>query len=61
MKPAKTSTLTIRLTDNLKQRLETASASTPYRPSITAIAERGFELALAELEQIAATLSENKP
>lgn len=58
MKPAKSSTLCIRVTDDLKNRLDTASASMPYRPTLTSIAERGFELALAELEQIASRLSE---
>lgn len=51
MKQRKGSTLTIRLTDELKQRIEAVSAAHPYKPTITAIAERGFELALAELEK----------
>lgn len=59
MKPRKGSTLTIRITDELKQRIEAASASMPYKPSITSIAERGFELALAELEKIATQIAES--
>ncbi len=57
MKPKKGSTLTIRLTDDLRSRIDAASANMPYRPTITSIAERGFELALAELEAFAVTVA----
>lgn len=53
-KRAKGATLTIRLTDELKARIDRASETMPYRPTITAIAERGFELALKELEEFVA-------
>lgn len=50
---AKTKTITIRLTEESYGRLRRAADRTkdPYAPAITAIAERGIELALRELEK----------
>ncbi|MDO9471931.1 MAG: hypothetical protein Q7J28_02665 [Caulobacter sp.] len=48
-------TISLRVRPDLKDRLDAASAAHPYRPSLTAILERGAELALVEMaEQLAA-------
>lgn len=50
----KSSTLTVRLTDTVRDELERASKSGPYPTSLTAIVERGIILAVAELDEMAA-------
>jgi len=49
----KSQTLTIRLTDAQRARLEQASNSGPYRVAMTEIIARGIELAARELERMA--------
>lgn len=49
---AKTETLTLRLSADLRQKLSHAQGVTPYRMTITSIVERGIVLALRELEQM---------
>jgi hypothetical protein len=46
----KPDTLTVRLESGVKERMEIVRNAMPYKPSITAIVDRGIELALAELE-----------
>lgn len=46
----KSETLTIRLEPELRARVEAVRMAMPYKPTVTAIVERGFHLALAELE-----------
>lgn len=48
----KRSTLTVRLSDETRERLERATVTGPYRITITSVLERGINLALAELEAI---------
>lgn len=52
----KTSVLTLRISEELRARVDRAQAELPYKPTITSIVERGFELALVELEEITASL-----
>ena len=49
---AKGSAITVRLTEDMKAKLDTLTVRGPYRISITSIIERGIELAAAELEAI---------
>lgn len=49
---AKSVTLTIRLDPEIRDRMDAARDRMPYKPTITAIVERGVELALAEMEGI---------
>ena len=53
MSDAKTQSLTIRLTVDLRQRVDAAIEAMPYHPTITSVVERGLELALLELERMA--------
>lgn len=46
----KTVTVTIRLDPAFKREVEEAAAAHPYRPSLTAIIERGLRLAIDELK-----------
>jgi predicted DNA-binding protein len=48
----KHSTLTVRLTDETRKKLDELSQRGPYRISLTSIVERGIELAAAELEKL---------
>lgn len=48
----KTATLTVRLTDEMKARLDNLSQRGPYKISITSIIERGIELAAEELARL---------
>lgn len=50
MNARRSDTLTIRLEPELRARIEAVRAAMPYKPTVTAIVERGFHLALAELE-----------
>lgn len=52
MSERKTETLTIRLSPDLRKRVDAAIEAMPYRPTVTAIVERGLELALIELERM---------
>lgn len=52
MAQPKTSSLTVRLTDEQRARLEAAANIGPYRVSITEIVTRGIELASCELERM---------
>jgi predicted DNA-binding protein len=49
---AKGNALTIRISDETKEKLDRLSKRGPYRISITSIVERGIELAAAELEAL---------
>jgi hypothetical protein len=51
---AKQETITIRLTTELKSRVEALRISMPYPPSMTTIVERGLVLAVHELEKMKA-------
>lgn len=46
----KTSNLTVRLSNETREKLDRLAERGPYRISITSIIERGIELAAAELE-----------
>lgn len=48
----KTKTLTVRLTDEVHARLQSAAKLGPYEISLTTIVERGIELAAQELERM---------
>ena len=50
---SKGKTLTVRLSDETRARLEAASKLGPYEISLTTIVERGIVLAAAELEKMA--------
>lgn len=50
----KSATLTVRLSAEMREKLDSLAVSGPYRISITSIVERGIELAAQELEQMAA-------
>ena len=50
---AKSHTITVRLTDEQRQRLETATRLGPYSISLTEIVVRGIDLASIELEAMA--------
>lgn len=52
MADRKRSTLTIRLTQETRDRLEAAQSKLPYDISITSIIERGIELAAQEIDRI---------
>ncbi|MDX1222745.1 hypothetical protein GOL85_13535 [Sinorhizobium medicae] len=56
----KTRMLTIRLTQDLRERIDAAIAGMPYHPSITEVAERGFELAIAEMIKITADIQNGR-
>ena len=49
---AKGNTLTIRITDETRERLDRLSKRGPYRISITSIVDRGIELAADEIERM---------
>ncbi|MBD9453270.1 hypothetical protein IB244_17140 [Rhizobium sp. RHZ02] len=49
----KLETLTIRLSSDLRERMELVRLGMPYKPTITTIVERGIELALVEIERLA--------
>lgn len=49
---AKGNALTIRISDETREKLDRLSKRGPYRISITSIVERGIELASAELEAL---------
>jgi hypothetical protein len=51
--PRKTDTLTIRLSPELRAKIDQAQATLPYFPTITSVVERGIVLALDELEDMA--------
>jgi hypothetical protein len=51
--PRKTDTLTIRLSSELRAKIDQAQATLPYFPTITSVVERGIVLALDELEDMA--------
>jgi hypothetical protein len=50
-------TVSLRVTQATKDRLSAAAAAHPYKPSITAIIERGIDLAIAELSASATALN----
>lgn len=50
--PTKSATLTIRLTAELRAKLDALAMRGPYRLSVTSIVERGIELAVQELERM---------
>ncbi|MGE0231737.1 MAG: Arc family DNA-binding protein [Flavobacteriaceae bacterium] len=52
----KTESLTLRLTPEVRAKLDEAQAAIPYCPSITKIVERGILLALDELNEMAKAL-----
>ena len=52
MMSRKPCTLTVRLTEEQRARLDAACALGPYRVALTEIIARGIELAAAELEQL---------
>lgn len=52
-KRSKTCSLTIRLSQEQRDRLDALRTSIPYAPSITTIVQRGLELAAMELEEMA--------
>lgn len=54
----KTSTLSLRISDDLRQRIDRASETMPYKPTLTAMVERGLEMALLELEEFAQRVRE---
>lgn len=47
----KRETLTIRLDAEIRERMDAARAAAPFRPSVTAVVERGILLATEELER----------
>lgn len=49
---AKSSTITVRLTEDMRNKLDELSVRGPYRISITSIIDRGIELAAKELETL---------
>lgn len=51
---SKQNTITIRLTDEQRERLDSASRRGPYSISLTSIIVRGIELAAEELERMEA-------
>jgi hypothetical protein len=51
---SKPSTITVRLTQEQRDRLDAAATIGPYRVNLTEIIARGIELAAQELEQMAA-------
>lgn len=48
----KSATITVRLTDEMKVKLESLAQRGPYKISITSIIERGIELAAEELAKL---------
>lgn len=42
--------LTVRISVEMREKLDKAREGFPYKPTVTAIVERGIELALAEIE-----------
>jgi hypothetical protein len=52
--------LTIRLTDEQRARLQSASTFGPYKISLTEIVSRGIELAAQELERMEAVRKDGK-
>jgi len=54
----KPSTVTVRLTDDQRVRLEQAAKIGPYPISLTAIIARGIELAAQEIERMAEAAGE---
>ena len=57
----KTEVLSIRIDADLKARMMKCCEGGPYRIGITALAERGIELAIQELTDLWATLERKKP
>lgn len=53
----KSGVVSLRIAPDLKNAVEDASNRHPYRPSMTAIVERGLVLAMAEMEAQTASLS----
>lgn len=51
----RSATLTIRLPQKIRDEIDAVSAAHPYRPTTTAIVERGIYLALREMEIMADT------
>lgn len=49
---AKTSTITVRLTKETRDKLDALSSRGPYRISLTSIIERGIDLAAEELARL---------
>jgi predicted DNA-binding protein len=60
-KIAKPCTLTIRLSQEQRDRLDELRVSIPYAPTITTIVQRGIELAAMELEEMAEKVKGPKP
>jgi hypothetical protein len=50
--PKKSTTITFRIDHGLKQRVEIAIGVMPYHPSLTAVIERGLELAIEEMQRL---------
>ena len=56
----KSETLTIRLSADLRARVEAAIAQMPYHPTITTVVERGLELAIAEMTKISKDIASGR-
>jgi len=52
MAAAKSETITVRLSPEVREKMETVRNAMPYKPTVTVIIERGIELALAEIEHM---------
>jgi len=48
-------TVTFRITDERRAQLEKAAVSLPYKTTLTAIIERGIDLALKEIDEMNAS------
>ena len=57
----KSQTLSIRLTEEVRDRLERATTVGPYRVTMTEIIARGIELAAQELDEMAKLLKRSSP
>lgn len=53
-------TLTIRLDDARRQRLDAAARALPYAVSITSIVERGIDLACDEIDRLVVAMDGNR-
>jgi len=53
-------TISLRITDEFRQKVEDAQNILPYAPTVTAIIERGIELAIAEIHQLATLLKDRQ-
>lgn len=58
-KSKKNETLTIRLDPEIRERLDAAIASMPYRVTVTSVVERGLNLAINEIEMMMNAASGN--